>query len=82
MAVSASLTPSAWRFSIFAHVGSHSGNRLKAGMQVALPEPRPQDLKARLQMRWTCLFDVGRIRTAVTTCANNTSRIQLGCSSR
>jgi len=51
-------------------------------MQVALPEPLPQDLKASLQMPWTYPFDVGRIETAVTTCANNTSRVQWGCSSR
>ena len=53
-------------------------------MQVALPEPLPQDLKARfpVQMPWTYPFDVGRIQTAVTTCANSTSRVQLGSSSR
>jgi hypothetical protein len=53
-------------------------------MQVALPEPLPQDLKARfpVQMPWTYPFDVGRVQTAVTPCVNNTSRVQLDCSSR
>jgi hypothetical protein len=53
-------------------------------MHVALPEPLPQDLKARfaVQMPWTYRFDVGRIQAAVTTCANHTSRVQLGCSAR
>ena len=57
-------------------------------MQVALPEPLPQDLKARfpVQMLWTYAFDVDRIQSDVTTCAKQTllefrvsCRMKLGC---
>jgi hypothetical protein len=44
----------------------------------ALPELLPEDLQTRfpLQMRLTYAFDVGRIDKAVTTRANNTSRVE------